>query len=141
MTFFASKILCFPFIVAINGETEIHVPMDKRYHEPFEEVYYYGIINFATRGTQKIKSVPPIYLNNKYFGEDCGVEGDGYSIKCTIKDEKWYHMDAEKPVKYKVNELYQGCYGPIFTGITIYVSGEALYNNLFMLLFIILILF
>ena len=103
--------------------------------------YYYGIINFSTRSTGKLKDIPPIYLNDMYLGSDCIIEEDGFSIKCTIKDTIWYHVDAPKPVKYKVNELYGGCYGAVFTGITIYVSGEALYLNLFVLFLLILILF
>ena len=30
-----------------------------------------------------------IYLNNLYLGDDCRIESDKYSIRCTIKD-KWY---------------------------------------------------
>ena len=114
--------------------------MDKYYEEKYTILYYYGIINFSTRGTEKLKKVPPIYLNNLYLGSDCSIENDQYSIKCTIKDT-WYHVNAPKPVEYKVNELYEGCYGPIFTGITLYISGESLYINIFLLLLLMIIVF
>lgn len=138
--FFESKTLCSPYIVGINGEKTINLPLDKYYEKGFKTPYYYGIINFSTRGTEKLNGVPPIYLNNTYLGDYCSVENDKYSIKCTIKDSVWYHVDAPKPVMYRVNELYEGCYGPVYTGITIYVSGESLYINLLILFFILLIL-
>ena len=140
MKFFYSKELCSPSIIVINGEERIHVPMNKEEYKNNKNHYYYGIVNFATKGTEKLKKVPPIYLDNIYFGEDCSIEKDGFSLKCIIKDTKWYDVDAPKPVEYKVNELYEGCYGPIFTGITITVSGESLYINLSMLLIMMLYL-
>ena len=136
---FSSETQCSPYIIPINGENNINVPMDKYYEEKYTILYYYGIINFSTRGTEKLKKVPPIYLNNLYLGSDCSIENDQYSIKCTIKDT-WYHVNAPKPVEYKVNELYEGCYGPIFTGITLYISGESLYVNIFLLLLLLMII-
>ena len=43
-----------------------------------DDYYYYGIINFSTRGTKKLSEVPPIYLNNTYFSDDCEIEQDGF---------------------------------------------------------------
>ena len=102
----------------------------------------YGVINFSTKGTEKLKSVPPIYLNNSYLGNDCSLENDKFSIRCIIRDEVWYNVDYPKPVMYRVNELYEGCYGPVYTGITLYVYGEKLKNYLFFsILYICLLLF
>ena len=137
---FSSDTLCSPYIVSINGEKDIHVNLENEYNHLFKRYYHYTDINFATRGTEKLSKVPPIYLNNKYLGDECEIESDGYSIRCRIKDYKWYEVDEPKPVVYKVNELYEGCYGPVFTGITLYVSGESLYINMILLLLIILIL-
>ncbi len=127
---FESGNLCSPYILPINGENEISVKLDRGYS------YYYGIVNFATRGTSTLTKVPPIYLNNLYLGDDCEIESDGYSIKCTI-GEKWY--DKKSSNKYKVNELYEGCYGPIFTGIILTVSSEKISINLYLLLLIYLL--
>ena len=134
--------MCSPYIVGINGQKEIEVKME------YEEIdfwkghqYYYGIINFSTRGTKKLNKVPPIYLNNTYLGGDCSIENDGYSIKCRIKDTIWYHVNLPKPPKYRVNELYEGCYGAIFTGITLNISGENLTFNLFIILILFTFIF
>ena len=66
-----------------------------------DDYYYYGIINFSTRGTKKLSEIPPIYLNNTYLSDDCEIEQDGFSIKCKIKEKKWNNNCL-----YKVNELY-----------------------------------
>ena len=110
-----------------------------------DDYYYYGIINFSTRGTKKLNEVPPIYLNNTYLSDDCKVEQDGYSIKCKIKEEKW-----KNNCTYKVNELYEGCYGPIFTIFIrlpyvkhhdLFISSENINICLFYLLLIYSLLF
>ena len=139
---FQSDNNCSPFIFGINGENDIRIPMDKEEEDiSGDHEYFYGEINFSTRGTEKLTKVPPIYLNNSYLGDDCSIESDKYSIRCRIKDSKWYHVDAPKPVVYKVNELYEGCHGPVFTGITLYVSGNNIKFNLFLILSLLLILF
>ena len=134
--FFKSDKLCSPYIIPINGEKQISVKLDREYSKFFHDDYYYGIVNFATRGTSALKKVPPIYLDNEYLGDDCEIESDGYSIKCTIK-EKWY--DKKGSNKYKVYELYEGCYRPIFTGIILTVSSEKISINLYLLLLIYLL--
>ena len=92
-----------------------------------------------------MNEVPPIYLNNTYLSDDCEIEQDGYSIKCKIREEKWNNNCI-----YKVNELYDGCYGPIFTSIIIRLpkidhpelsSSENINIRLFFLLLIYLLIF
>ena len=110
-----------------------------------DDYYYYGIINFSTRRTKKLSEVPPIYLNNTYFSDDCEIEQDGFSIKCKIKEEKWNNNCI-----YKVNELYDGCFGPIFTSIIIRLpkvnhhelsSSEIINFRLFILILIYLLIY
>ena len=141
--FFQSDESCSPYIMAINGENVINIKMDNERKNEIDEIqYYYGVINFSTKGTEKLKSVPPIYLNNSYLGNDCWLENDKFSIRCVIQDFVWYHVDYPKPVMYRVNELYEGCYGPVYTGITLYVYGEKIKNNLFFsILYLCLLLF
>ena len=135
--FFQSDESCSPNIMSINGENEIKIKMDKS-----DDFGDYGVINFSTKGTEKLKSVPPIYLNNSYLGDYCCLENDKFSIRCEIRNYVWYRDEYPKPVKYRVNELYEGCYGPVYTGITLYVYGEKLKNNLFFsILYICLLLF
>ena len=128
---------CIPYVLGINGEKQIKLKLD----------HYYETINFSTRGTKSLDKVPPIYLNNTYLGGDCSIEKDGYSVKCIIKDTKWYKVKKKKKneelfVKYRVNELNGGCYGPIYTGIDIYVSGSINHISLFIsLILLILLLF
>ena len=124
--FFQSDESCSPYIMAINGENVINIKMDKS-----DDLGYYGVINFSTKGTEKLKSVPPIYLNNSYLGNYCCLENDKFSIRCKIRDYEWYHVDYPQTVMYRVNELYEGCYGPVYSGITLYVYGEKLTNNLY----------
>ena len=160
---FENEQTCSPHLLGINSEIENIVNLDKEdevrgqyciiynnvdgYCEGFEDdYYYYGIINFSTRGTKKLNEVPPIYLNNTYLSDDCKVEQDGYSIKCKIKEERW-----KNNCTYKVNELYEGCYGPIFTSIFIrlpyvkhhdlFISSENINICLFYLLLIYSLLF
>ena len=128
--FFQSDESCSPYIMAINGEDVINIKMDKS-----DDLGYYGVINFSTKGTEKLKSVPPIYLNNSYLGDYCCLENDKFSIRCEIRNYVWYRNEYPKPVKYRVNELYEGCYGPVYSGITLYVYGEKIKHNLCLLLF------
>ena len=139
---FENEESCNPYILAINGEIDNIVKLDKidkligeycqswSYYKCVKkgnDYYYYGIINFSTRGTKKLNEVPPIYLNNTYLSDDCEIEQDGFSIKCKIREEKWNNNCS-----YKVNELYEGCFGPIFTSIIIhlpYVQHYKLYNS------------
>ena len=159
---FENEQTCSPYLLGINSEIENIVNLDKedevrgQYCIGYnvdghckgleDDYYYYGIINFSTRGTKKLNEVPPIYLNNTYLSDDCKVEQDGYSIKCKIKEEKW-----KNNCTYKVNELYEGCYGPIFTSIFIrfpyvkhhdlFISSENINICLFYLLLIYSLLF
>lgn len=142
---FESETECIPYVLGINNEKEIKLRLENEKKKKYgDHEYYYGIINFSTRGTKSINKVPPLYLNNSYLGDDCSIEGDGYSVKCIIKDVKWYKVEKkkreEKFIKYRVNELYEGCYGPIYTGLNLYVDGNIIQINLFLSLVIITIL-
>ena len=161
--FFENEDLCSPFLLSINGEGEHTVKLNKEGIEKgsgcyskgedgcekyMTDYYYYGIINFSTRNTQKLTKVPSIYLNSTYLGDDCEIENDTYSIRCTIREEKW-----DSNVTYRVNELYEGCYGPIFTLINLHIPhvehptlfsysySEKLNINLFMILLFYKLLF
>jgi hypothetical protein len=99
---FENEESCNPYILAINGEIDNIVKLDKidkligeccqswsqdKCVKKRNDYYYYGIINFSTRGTKKLNEVPPIYLNNTYLSDDCEIEQDGFSIKCKIREE------------------------------------------------------
>ena len=133
--FFYSTIDCSPYIQSINGETEIIVKMTKEKVDKYNNhEYYYEEINFSTRGTKQLSKVPPIYLNNSYLGNDCSIENDKYTVRCRIKDDKWFNAESGELLMYRVNEVYEGCYGPVYTGITLYIYGEANRINLVLLL-------
>jgi len=161
--FFENEDICSPFLLSINAEGQHIVHLNKEGPAKgsgcyslgedgcdvyMTDYYYYGIINFSTRKTKKLTKVPPIYLNNSYLGDDCQIENDSYSIRCIIREEKW-----DSNVTYKVNELYEGCYGPIFTSISLYIPyvehpaliaysySEKINVNLFLILLFHILLF
>lgn len=140
---FESENICSPYILGINGEKDIKIKM-----EGFGSKRH-STINFSTRGTKKLEKVPSIYLNNTYLGGDCSIEGDGYSIICTITYEKWYEnkenniikSNQESFVKYRLNELYEGCYGPVYTGINLFISGANIQISLYIILISFILIF